>query len=154
MKTKPRTLIAVFAAVMCVLSFVAPNPAGASTSPWATATPGNQTTHPWQSNGCGPTGAGWAIPNSIIGVSNFKHACDHHDGCYGEFKVNGVPTRSVSRQICDNEFLADMQASCRWQHGADLDATWASRRCSELSYVYYGAVRQFGGGSYSGPINN
>lgn len=156
MTTKRPIRLAVVSAALFLLSVLAPGQAHAHSSTTSTATPGNDTSHPWASNGCGPSGAGLLVPDKIVGILNFNHACDHHDGCYGGFKVKGKVTRRVTRLTCDNEFRSNMLASCRWQHGSNLDRTWSSRRCRQLSGTYYSAVRKGGGKSYSGPksMNN
>ena len=115
-----------------------------------TATPGNNGPHPWPSDGCSTPGA---KINTVPGVFDFTHACIHHDGCYTGFPRDGRPAYWVSRLQCDSWFLGDLQASCRWQHGTDLNATWAGRQCATWASVYHRAVRTFGTG-YIGPQNN
>ena len=147
-----RLKTAFFAAVMVALLpvFAGAGIAGAHTST-SSATPGNDSAHPWKSNGCGPSGAGLIIPDSMPGIFNFNHPCDHHDGCYGGSSRTGATPYWVSRQSCDSSFKSDMIASCRWKHGSDLNKTWSARRCAGFADTYYNAVRKSGKGSYKGP---
>ena len=146
-----RSLFAI--AVMALLPvFAVVGTAGANTGTNA-ATPGNDSSHPLKSNGCGPSGAGLVIPDSMPGIFNFNHPCDHHDGCYGGSSRTGASPYWVSRQTCDSLFKADMIASCKWQHGSDLTKTWSARRCAGFTDTYYNAVRKSGKGSYKGPAN-
>ena len=97
-----RSLFAI--AVMALLPvFAVVGTAGAHTGTNA-ATPGNDSSHPWKSNGCGPSGAGLVIPDSMPGIFNFNHPCDHHDGCYGGSSRTGASPYWVSRQTCDSLF--------------------------------------------------
>lgn len=152
--TMARTLAAIVVSLAALSG--AAGTAGATTTPGVAATPGNDGSHPWPSNGCGPTGRGVLIPDSVKGVFNFNHACDHHDGCYGGFQRNGRATYWYSRSACDAQFRSDMLASCRWQHGSNLRKTWASLQCASLSTTYWLAVRASGSGAYKGPkkLNN
>lgn len=131
------------------LILLLPSAAAAHTSQ-GNATPGNNGAHPWPSDGCSTPGA---KVSSVPGVFDFTHACIHHDGCYIGFPRDGRPTYWVSRLTCDTWFLGDLQASCRWQHGPDLTASWTGRQCATWASVYYRAVRTFGTG-YLGPQNN
>jgi hypothetical protein len=115
------------------------------------ATPGNDGHHPWPTNGCGPGGFGRLVPDKVIGIYNFNHACDHHDGCYAGFPKSGKPTYWVTRRQCDTWFLYDMQNSCRWRHGSNPSRTWAGRRCLDAADDYHWAVRAHGRSSYKGP---
>ncbi len=126
-----RLKTAFFAAVMVAVVpvFAGAGIAGAHTST-SSATPGNDSAHPWKSNGCGPSGAGLVIPDSMPGIFNFNHPCDHHDGCYGGSSRTGATPYWVSRQTCDSLFKSDMIASCKWKHGSDLNRTWSARRCA------------------------
>lgn len=112
------------------------------------ATPSNAGQgHPWDSNVCT-----WS-PDSVPGLLNFEHACDHHDGCYVGFAPrDGAATYWVSKDQCDLWFLKDMQASCREQHP---DRPYFSNltNCLDQAIVYFGAVQQFGGGYYKRPID-
>lgn len=87
------------------------------------ATPGNDGWHPWPSDRCSTPGAN---TNAVRGIFDFGHACVHHDGCYIGFPRNGRPTNWATRAQCDSWFLYDMQASCRYLHGANPAANWAS----------------------------
>jgi hypothetical protein len=114
------------------------------------ATPGNLSAHPWSSDGCSTPGANI---NSVPGTFSFLHSCIHHDGCYTGFPTNGTPTYWVSRLQCDTWFRADMDASCRWQHGPNPNGSLRGRVCMTTATTYYNAVRLFGSGYY-GPVNN
>ena len=100
-------------------------PASAHTSGGA-ATGGGQW-HPWPSDGC------TKVPNTVPGVFNFTHACQHHDGCY-------VRRFSSSRSTCDSWFLNDMNASCRTSSTLSLNRS----RCYAVANVYYLGVRACG----------
>lgn len=143
-------LIATLAAAAFVL-FGAVSPASAHTEQ-GNAVPGNDSAHPWPDNGCG--GGGALTLNSVAGVFDFKHACTHHDGCYGGFQREGSPTYWVSRSQCDTWFLFDMQASCRWQHGDQPEATENGRTCLRSATTYHQIARIFGRPNYAGPVND
>lgn len=86
--------------------------------------------------------------NSRPGVFDFRHACDHHDGCYQGLDRFGK-NATISRRSCDNTFLADMNASCREQHRFPL-FTDNGRRCLVTAQVYHAAVRALGQPYYRG----
>jgi hypothetical protein len=93
------------------------------------ATPYNQGGESWSNNGC------TAVPDSgwHWGARfDFRHACVHHDGCYGG--------HWASRSTCDEWFWNDMYA-------------WLSRRhrqlCYDIGYAYYRGVRNFGSPFYN-----
>jgi hypothetical protein len=115
------------------------------------ATPGNDGPHPWSTDGCSTPGI---KISSVRGVFNFRHACEHHDGCYKGFPRDGKPTYWVSRSQCDLWFLYDMQASCRWQHGDDPSATRTGRDCEQWASNYLYAVRTHAARGYLGPDND
>ena len=115
------------------------------------ATPNNDSAHPWKSNGCGPSFAGFLIPDSKRGVFNFNHACDHHDGCYAGFPRNGKPTYWATRKQCDEWFLGDMVASCKVTHGKNWGKTGAAKECNSKAYLYRQGVRERGKPFYKGP---
>lgn len=150
MKPTRSIRIAVFGALLCIVGVLAPGQAHAHSSKTSAATPGNASSHTWKSNGCGTDflKLDKVIPNKISGVMNFKHACDHHDGCYGGWKVNG---KWVSRLGCDAKFKADMVASCKYQHGSKTYTSKNGLKCIALSGTYYSAVRNFGALAYKGP---
>jgi hypothetical protein len=114
------------------------------------AVPANHGWHPWPTDGCSTPGANiGAIP----GVFDFGHACVHHDGCYKGFPLNGQPTYWVSRSQCDQWFIDDMNASCRWQHATGLGSA-SGRTCEATARAYRWAVRTFAGPAYVGPYND
>lgn len=75
-------------------------------------------------NGCGTASTKWLVPQY-----RFVPACNRHDECYAR--------ALVSRQACDDRFLADMQAIC-----APLPDPYL---CRYAARVYWAAVRVFGG---------
>jgi len=95
------------------------------------ATPDRDSAHPWASNGC------TAVPDRITGVMNFNHACDHHDGCYGQ--------HWSTRSGCDNRFWHDMDASCREDYRWWNPSHYA---CDATRNTYYLGVRTFGAPAY------
>jgi len=101
---------------------------------WADSHSGNDTAvnenrhaNAWDTNGC------TAVADSQNGVFHFEHACDHHDGCYGQ--------TWGWRISCDNDMHQNMEASCKhnWQW-------WNPARtaCRAVRDVYYAGVRTFG----------
>ncbi|MFV0306674.1 MAG: phospholipase A2 [Desertimonas sp.] len=143
-------IIAILTAVAGVAA-TAPGSTALAHTGQGNATPANDGWHPWATDGCSTPGAN---VNSVWGIYNFRHACVHHDGCYTGFPRNGQATYWVSRAQCDAWFLSDMRASCRWQHGSDLSATWRARSCNTAANTYYGAVRAAGWWAYKGPWRN
>lgn len=81
--------------------------------------------HPWPSDAC------TKVPNTMPGIFNFTHACQHHDGCY-------VNRWSSDKATCDRWFLNDMVAGCGWWNSSCLN--WAA--------AYYAGVRACGGYSW------
>jgi hypothetical protein len=86
-------------------------------------------------NGCGPSYLP-QVPDYYLfygDVFPFVYACNNHDICYAA----GVE----SRYTCDARFLSDLLGVCR-----AFSSWWMSRAaCTSVAYVYYGAVRAFGG---------
>jgi Prokaryotic phospholipase A2 len=149
-----RTVLLVGAAlVLAAGSFVGSlDPAEATTQPGVNATPYNNSSHPWTTDGCS------VVPDSGIHTAkvaygsypflayatvsaswNFNHACIHHDGCYRN--------HWASRGTCDSWFLNDMRASCSAIHPSS-----SSKRavCNDKAAQYYAGVRAFGGPAYNG----
>lgn len=150
---KSRRLKSVFFAVAMVALlpvFAGVGTAGAHKGT-SRATPGNDSAHPWKSNGCGPSGAGLIIPDRMPGIFNFNHPCDHHDGCYGGTSRTGKSPYWVSRKQCDSLFHADMIAACKWTHGTKYGKSRAAKSCAGFANTYYNAVRNKGKKSYKGP---
>ncbi|MGB5542209.1 MAG: hypothetical protein WBO15_02310 [Gammaproteobacteria bacterium] len=81
-------------------------------------------------------------------AGKFYDACAQHDYCYR----HGYRSYGVSREICDTEFLSDMQASCPPAAGNMvtkaielMDSSVESRQsCLSVAESYYLAVREFG----------
>lgn len=121
----------------------------------------NDSRHPWTANGCGPQNSTWKsylIPDRTSAydalrfewyrLTDFNHACDHHDGCYaGRSQTNERVW--VSRTTCDNRFLVDMKSSCAALHGT-LHPVRRSL-CNSRAEVYMWAVKCFGFDAYAGP---
>jgi len=82
--------------------------------------------HWWPTDGC------TAAPELY-----FNHACVHHDGCYAYHWAD--------RGTCDAWFRNDMLDICR-RLPFELIAG-----CAGMAYIYYGAVRAFGGPFYDSP---
>lgn len=87
----------------------------------------------WSTNGC------TAVPDSVRGLYYFEHACDHHDGCYGN--------HWQSRLGCDDKFRRNMHASCNHNWGRFNPARYL---CREVKDQFYYAVRNLGGPAYVG----
>lgn len=136
--------------IVVAAGIVAANPASAfGHTGQSSATPSNAGKgHPWTSNGCT-----WS-PDAIPGVLNFKHACDHHDGCYIGFPQSksskAKATYWVSRSQCDTWFHSDMRASCREQHQGRLKIP-SLNYCFLRALDYYTAVRIAGWAWYKKP---
>jgi kynurenine formamidase len=86
------------------------------------------------SNGCGPKGWGWVVPNHfrLIGV-DFQPACDIHDYMYGA---------GYEKQEADNLFLENMMSIVKH--------TWFPARlvAEHFAFIYYLAVKHGGGSAY------
>jgi len=79
--------------------------------------------HWWPTDGC-----------TMAPELYFNHACVHHDGCYAYHWAD--------RATCDQWFLNDMIDKCRTLP-FDMVAG-----CAGIAYIYYSAVRTFGGYFY------
>lgn len=125
--------LAVAGVLAILLAVGSLGPASASSTKFGTATNSNDSSHPWQTNGC------TAVPDSVWGVFNFNHPCDHHDGCYGG--------HWASRLGCDNEFWSDMDATC-----SNMWSWWHPSRglCRNVRDTYYAGVRALGYVAYNG----
>ncbi len=75
-------------------------------SVWAQTLPGKQT------NGCGPEGWGWIVPDrTLLSNCEFKDACDKHDIChrkclrggeyFGQVKCSNPESKEQRRKKCD-----------------------------------------------------
>lgn len=109
------------------------------------ATPSNASGHPWAADGC------TLSPDSWSNLYNFKHACDHHDGCYLGFAPRGgKAVYWVSKDQCDRWFLDDMNATCREMHPPRSRYLPYSNRdaCLDIARGYYNAVQALGAGWY------
>lgn len=109
-------------------------PVSAHSNKWADSHSGNDSainesrhSGAWGTNGC--TG----VMDSQSGVFHFEHACDHHDGCYGQ--------RWGWRISCDGDFHQNMEASCKHNW-----AWWNPARaaCRTVRDTYYIGVRNLG----------
>lgn len=72
-------------------------------------------------NGCGAANFPSWLRDTVTEVSGFENACAAHDTCYGEC--------NESREECDDDFYADMLATCAGQ-----------LNCEILAGVFYTAV--------------
>ena len=86
---------------------------------------------PWPHNGCTFARDSW------YGVFDFKHACDHHDGCYVQ--------HWGSQWTCDVWFLNDMIGSC---YGYTRAWTWQRSACISTAWTYFNFVRSHGWSFY------
>jgi phospholipase A2-like protein len=84
----------------------------------------------WSSDGCS------ASPDDPFGFT-FLPACQRHDFGYRNYRLQGRFTED-NRLALDNKFRSDMYGICGWN--------WWCRRTAD---VYYWAVREFGGISFS-----
>lgn len=119
----------------CLIATVGAASAGATTTPGVSATPYNNGSHPWSTDGCS------VVPDSgsYLGAYwNFNHACIHHDGC--------CRLRWASRSTCDSWFLNDMRASCGAIHPR---STTRRTLCGQVTWTYYTSVRAFGSSAYT-----
>ena len=113
-------LVAASLAILCVAGT-----ASATTTPGVNATPGNSGSHPWKNDGCTIVADKGLHKDAYY---DFNHACIHHDGCYGK--------HWASRATCDEWFLNDMYASCRY--------LFSGQGCYDRARLYYGGVRALG----------
>ena len=91
------------------------------------------------SNGCGDDSwLGRVVPNSPLGIANFKPACDAHDICYG--------TCNNCKADCDSNFYNSMCMICDSVYSGWWRAPWRLE-CKTLALIYYGAVRSGAGGA-------
>ena len=135
---KLHKLTVLIVSLLALFAILIPS-ADAHDGPYATnATSGNDsgsaTQHAWWStNGC------TVVPDSVPGVFHFNHACDHHDGCYGN--------HWESRWGCDVRFWRNMESSCthNW-------AWWNPARllCRGVRDTYFAGVRALGYVAYNG----
>jgi len=76
---------------------------------------------------------------------NFTEPCRRHDFGYRNTKLldaryrAGASWNGISRRRIDQQFLADMKATCRARSVLLLPT------CMSWAYTFYGAVRTFGG---------
>jgi hypothetical protein len=119
----PQPSRALIAAVLAALLFVliaAPAPARAS-------------------NGCGPAGFGFLVPDRPFGF-DFTVACERHDDCYTAPWRDRAASRDGAKLDCDTGFLADLDDAC-------LQAAVGGARhlglCLQLALDYHRAVRSW-----------
>ncbi len=147
-----RRLLAVAVSVGLFVMALMAAPASATTTWGVNATPYNNGSHPWSTDGCSYVPDSGTHAKKIAYGSapfytyvwtfaswNFNHACIHHDGCYrGHW---------ASKSTCDSWFLNDMRASCGAMHPSD----WARRAvCNDKAWQYYSGVVALGWPAYSG----
>lgn len=87
------------------------------------------------SNGCGPKGWGWLVPDKfrIMGI-DFSPACDIHDFCY---------TVGIPKKVSDNLFLENTTVLSKIAH-------FGFKHIAErLAFLYYLAVKNGGAGAYN-----
>lgn len=63
---------------------------------------------PVTTNGCGPAGFGWLVPDGPFGA-----ACNTHDTCYSQFNAD--------RASCDSAFSGNMIQTCNDNYGCFYD---------------------------------
>ena len=94
------------------------------------------------SNGCGPKGLGWLIPDKYLGV-DFGPACDIHDWDYLWGKTE------KAKKEADFRFVKNM---FRLVARSKLMATQCPKTLKRLrqkrAMLYYKAVRDFGSKSF------
>lgn len=91
------------------------------------------------SNGCGPAGFGFLVPDRPFGF-DFTAACERHDDCYTAPWSERAASRADAKLGCDTGFLADLDDAC-------LEAAVAGVRhlglCLRLALDYHRAVRSW-----------
>ena len=91
------------------------------------------------SNGCGPAGFGFLVPDRPFGF-DFTEACAHHDDCYTTPWRERAASREDAKLDCDTNFLADLDGAC-------LEAAVGGARhvglCLRLALDYHRAVRSW-----------
>ncbi len=78
----------------------------------------------------------------------FYPSCEQHDYCYR----HGAVTYGKSKDVCDSEFLLDMQAQCQPDNITDvlLRAGDGYSSCGAIALEFYLAVQKYGAGAYQG----
>lgn len=109
-----------------------PRPAAAALCPERVPVPGYRP----DVNGCGPSGYGWAIPDSF-GDANFTPACNQHDRCYG--------TCNSGRRTCDVLMRKHMKATCDRVYRNDAEMRGKCRRRAQF---YFNVVHNNGQSAY------
>lgn len=74
------------------------------------------------SNGCGPWGLGWLVPEFW-----FQRACEQHDLCYA--------SKFISHQQCTADFLNNMLVIC------DEQTAFIRSTCWTIAHIYYHVVK-------------
>lgn len=110
----------------------APQPASAALCPIRVRRKGHRPTI----NGCGPSGFGWAIPDSF-GRAEFTQACNRHDRCYG--------TCNENRLKCDVLLRKSMKAACKRAYRDDREGR---ARCNGIANLYFKKVHESGLSAY------
>jgi hypothetical protein len=91
------------------------------------------------SNGCGPAGFGFLVPDRPFGF-DFTAPCERHDDCYTAPWSERAASRADAKFDCDTGFLADLDDAC-------LQAAVAGARhvdlCLRLALDYHRAVRSW-----------
>ena len=105
-------------------------------------------TSPLKTNGCGPMGWGWLVPDhSLVTGCSFHRPCDNHDRCYGTC-LEGSPnykkdqcsdeaTREKLRNECDRNLRRDIKKENE-----------NNPACGAYASLYYWAVSKFGEGAF------
>ena len=78
----------------------------------------------------------------------FYPSCEQHDFCYR----HGAVTYGKSKDVCDSEFLLDMQTQCQPEKFTDalLRAGDGYASCGAMALEFYLAVQKYGAGQYLG----
>ncbi len=90
-----------------------------------------------EGNGCGSEG-GMKVPDTYLGVVNFKDCCNKHDKCYG--------TCDSKKSKCDSELGSCMYKQCT-DNLSFLDFL-NRKKCTDMAAAYEIAVRLRGANAY------
>ena len=76
---------------------------------------------------------------------NFHAACQAHDACYATYGGGSYSAQKEAlRAACDNQFLADMNASCDAALQSNQITAAGNAACKSRASLYYSGVRVLG----------
>ena len=94
---------------------------------------------PPSSNGCGPSGFGWLVPDSPMSGVSFTEACDGHDICYG--------TCGTTQAQCDQQMFNDARRLCDEAFDS-ITQPAENFQCKQSASFYFDVVSSAGEGAF------